>query len=147
MERALHLGEKTPSADAVSGVRINCEGDTKIGGRPAIEASLVNPTKFFAQERSRDIPASRAIGIPLLVHAISEAPLWRGRHIRDTCIPYCTNFHWPAFNPVQAWISTGTVLLVGEDRKLLRPAHVRALGMFLGEQQPEGRAGKTRQDM
>jgi hypothetical protein len=73
------LGEKNVSADDV---RINCDGDIKISGRPAIEASPLRPT-VFAHDRSLIIPAARTIGLPLLVVQIDDAPLWRGQHNRN----------------------------------------------------------------
>jgi hypothetical protein len=131
--------EKTLPADSVRGVRINRYGDTYISKRPAYEACLV-PSNFFGQDRPLDVPMSRAIGIPLLAFQLTEPLPWKNRRISGT-IKYRMNLTSMKVNPAQARLSTSTVLLFREARKVLLAPRMEDLVKYLKREGRMSRRG------
>jgi hypothetical protein len=128
----------------IRGVRINCKGDVKISDRPDFEAAHVQDFLFDGQDDTLHIPIADKIGLPLVVHSLSHALPWRGRHIDATGFhTQAHNLLFHEMNPTQWLMETGRILVARKDKKPLLPVHVeglhhycRWLGKVYGEPTP-----------
>ncbi|KAF2252845.1 hypothetical protein BU26DRAFT_407160, partial [Trematosphaeria pertusa] len=64
--------------ETVQAVRLNCEGDTAICGRPQVEAVKASPG-IFSEGYLPQIPVAAKLGIPLRLVGVQHAAVWRDR--------------------------------------------------------------------
>ncbi|KAJ4374740.1 hypothetical protein N0V83_001816 [Neocucurbitaria cava] len=106
----------------VTAVRMNCEGDQYVMGRPPIEhvheaASMLQKTTQISA------PVADILGLPLIILKAPAAPVWRDRHLHARM----QNLEAPMLNPVQPSTDTGSLIICRKDGKPLHPDHVTAL--------------------
>ncbi|KAL1795214.1 hypothetical protein ACET3X_007030 [Alternaria dauci] len=129
---------------SVVGVRINCDGDVDIGGRPRYEHIELPAFHYIFQQTATDV--SKHISLPIVVQRISgSVEKWQkrletspnkfpwvntaGTFLNIGCKPQLkeiSGFDW-GLAPLKWQNSVGSVVVMRKDKKELFPEHVHAL--------------------
>jgi len=133
----------TVSETTVTGVRINCLADLKMGFQPkeCVEFMIPRSHKIFA-EWPTDI--SRHMGIPLIVMKLPPHAAWKHRTLRGLGYNPWENYKavylngvfglesncWGFSDMIEYDLRPGSVVVVRADRKDLCPKQIEALGDF-----------------
>lgn len=131
--RRLYSDVEDPNRSLLEGkgvraVRLNCLGDTRFLDRPGFE-SIVGSKLDLTKDSEIPVPVADKIGLPLLVHKMPPAVLWRDP--RRPC--RVKNFQAGILNPPNQSADTGSLLITRKDGKPLHPVHIHALITYTTE--------------
>ncbi|CAO2653915.1 Nn.00g106480.m01.CDS01 [Neocucurbitaria sp. VM-36] len=107
---------------SVTAVRMNCEGDQHVLGRPPLE-HVHEPASILQTVTNVHAPVADIVGLPLIILKAPVAPVWRDRHLHVRT----QNLKAPMLNPVHPTTDTGSLIICRKDGKPLHPTHVVAL--------------------
>jgi hypothetical protein len=115
--------------EGADGVRLNCNGDINISGRPEIEPCKIPRSYWPAfEEDNYQIPIAEKLGFPLRHGGIQPELSWRGRRLLLKNI--ACNAHLIDLNPAQWTLKSGSTVVVHRDEKPLHVVHLQAPWLY-----------------